>query len=150
MSGPMTTAPATKLACLWASLMSLYIYNDYFSLYLPGTVEMVSAGRFGSLGPATDMVLVVVAMLLAVPALMISLSVLLPPPASRWLNVVVGAFYTVVETWTLSRPALFYQIVVGLEILVTGFIAIYALRWRAVEGRGVGDGSGQRSSGASL
>ena len=28
-----------KLALLWASLMFLYIYNDYFSMYLPGVIE---------------------------------------------------------------------------------------------------------------
>ena len=28
-----------KLALLWAALMFLYIYNDYFSMYTPGVIE---------------------------------------------------------------------------------------------------------------
>ncbi len=31
-----------KLSLLWASLMFLYIYNDYFSLYTPGTTGFLA------------------------------------------------------------------------------------------------------------
>ena len=31
-----------KLAALWASFMFLYIYVDYFHLYMPGSIEAVS------------------------------------------------------------------------------------------------------------
>ena len=90
-----------KLALLWASLMFLYICNDYFSLYTPGKIDDIAAGRIGSLGEATEPVMVGVSMLLAVPALMIFLSVALAPPASRWLNIVLGLAYTAIEALTL-------------------------------------------------
>jgi hypothetical protein len=123
-------APAkVKLALLWTSLMFLYIYNDYFSLYLPGTVERMAEGRMGPLGEATALVLVAVSTLLAIPALMIFLSVSLPPAASRWLNILFGVVYTVIEALTLSRSALFYRTVVVLEIALTLLIVWYALRW---------------------
>jgi len=32
-----------KLAALWASFMFLYIYVDYFHLYMPGSVEDILA-----------------------------------------------------------------------------------------------------------
>ncbi|MEZ5998245.1 MAG: DUF6326 family protein [Hyphomonas sp.] len=117
------------LSLLWASLMSLYIYNDYFSLYLPGTVENMSAGRIGPLGEATDLVLICVALMLAIPALMIFLSSLLPPVISRWTNIVFGILYTLIEIMTFigSRP--FYQMVVAFEIVVTLTIIWTALRW---------------------
>ncbi|MDJ0638672.1 MAG: hypothetical protein QNJ20_07555 [Paracoccaceae bacterium] len=35
-----------RLSLLWATLMSLYVYNDFFSLYLPGEVEALSAGNW--------------------------------------------------------------------------------------------------------
>jgi hypothetical protein len=121
--------PKLTLALLWTSLMFLYIYNDYFSLYLPGTIEGMSAGRIGPLGEATELVLVAVSLLLAIPALMIFLSVSLPAPISRWLNVVMGLAYSVVEVLTFAGPALFYQIVVALEIVLTVIIVWTALRW---------------------
>lgn len=34
-----------KLAALWASLMFLYIYVDYFHLYMPGKIEDIQTGR---------------------------------------------------------------------------------------------------------
>ena len=118
-----------KLALLWASLMSLYIYNDYFSMYVPGTIKMMSQGRMGPLGPAIPMVMVAVALLLAVPAVMIFLSAALPPVWSKWSNVVLGAAYTIVEVLTFTGPQLFYKIVVAIEIAVTVLVVLYALRW---------------------
>lgn len=118
-----------KLSLLWTTLMFLYIYNDYFSLYLPGTVENMSAGRIGPLGQASELVLVGVSIVLAIPALMIFLSTSLPAMASRWLNVLLGLAYTAIEALTFSKPALFYKIVVALEIGITVLIVWYALRW---------------------
>jgi hypothetical protein len=54
----------------------------------------------GPLGPATPRVLVGVSILLAIPALMILLSVALPAGASRWLTIVFGLAYTVIEALT--------------------------------------------------
>jgi len=118
-----------KLALLWTSLMFLYIYNDYFILYLPGTITNMMAGRIGPLGPATANVLVGVSMLLAIPALMIFLSVALPPLASRWLNLLLGLAYTAIEALTLHGSVLFYQIIVVFEILITALVVWYSLRW---------------------
>src|SRR3954468_6882006 len=119
---PFRAPTSVTLALAWASLMSLYIYNDYFSMYLPGAIRDMSSGRMGPLGPATPGVLVGVSVLLAIPALMILLSVALPPAASRGLNIVFGLTYTVVEALTFLGPAIFYRMVVALEIALTLFI----------------------------
>jgi len=34
-----------KLAALWTSFMFLYIYVDYFHLYMPGSLEDMLAGK---------------------------------------------------------------------------------------------------------
>jgi hypothetical protein len=122
-----------KLALLWVSLMFLYIYNDYFSLYTPGTIADMTAGRLGPLGQASAGTLAGVSIMLAIPSLMIFLSVLLPPLISRWINVVFGLAYTAIEALTLPHSALFYRIVVVLEMALTMFIVWYALRWPRAE-----------------
>jgi len=122
-----------KLALLWVSLMFLYIYNDYFSLYTPGTIAAMTAGRLGPLGQASAGLLAGVSIMLANPSLMIFLSVSLPPLIARWLNVVFGLGYTAIELLTLPHAALFYRIVVVLEIALTVFIVWYALRWPRTE-----------------
>ena len=130
-SGPLVEAKvptSIKLSLLWASLMFLYIYNDYFSMYVHGTIENMQAGRLGPLGDITEVKLVMVATLLAVPALMIFLSVVLWRPVSRSLNVLLGLAYTCVEVLTFNGP-LFYRIAVSLEIVLTLLIVWYAWRW---------------------
>ncbi len=124
------TPTPIRLALLWAALMALYIYNDYFSLYLPGTIEEMSAGVIGPLGAANDTVLVMVALVLAIPAMMIFLSVFLPTVLSRWSNIFFGVVYTLIEglTFVGSRP--FYQMVVAFEIVVTLLVIWTAWRWR--------------------
>ena len=123
-----------KLSLLWAALIGLFIYNDYFSLFLPGFFEDVSNGIMGPLGPATDRILIIVAFMLAIPALMIALSSILPAIFSKWSNVAFGTIYTAIEVMTFigSRP--FYQMVVVFEILVTLCIVWLALRWPKEDG----------------
>lgn len=124
-----TPAPV-RLGLLWAALMGLYIYNDYFSMYSPGTIEQMSAGVIGPLGAATDTVLMIVALVLAIPAMMIFLSVFLPTVLSRWSNIIFGVVYTVIEGLTFigSRP--FYQMVVVFEMVVTLLVIWTAWRMR--------------------
>jgi hypothetical protein len=117
-----------KLALLWASLMFLYIYNDYFGLYSPGKIASIGAGRIGPF-EANEPAMVIFSVLLAIPALMIFLSAVLPPTANVWLNVLLGLVYTAVEVLTLIGSRLSYQIVVSLEIAVTLSIIWFALRW---------------------
>ena len=118
-----------KLALLWTSVVFLYIYNDYFSLYVAGTIDSMARGSFGPMGHATDALLVGLSIMLAVPSVMIFLSASLASPLSRWLNVVVGVVYTVIEVLTLFGSPLFYRIVVIFEIMLTSLVVHYALRW---------------------
>lgn len=110
-------------------MMFLYIYNDYFSLYVPGTIEGMSAGRIGPLGEATSAVMLGVAVLLTIPSLMVFLSTGLPPPFSKWLNVLFGAVYTCVNVATLFGSPLFYQFIVSVEIVLSISIVFSALTW---------------------
>ncbi len=72
-------APAkVKLAALWASTMFCYIYGDYFGLYVAGTLADMNHGSMGPLGHATPGVLTGVSLMMAVPSLMVALSLLLP------------------------------------------------------------------------
>ena len=120
---------SVRLSLLWAALMGLYIYNDFFSLYLPGEVEALAAGEMGPLGPATASVLIFTSLMMAIPASMIFLSVFLPSQVSRWSNLGLAIVYTVIQLWSLADSPPFYVIVVGLEIIVTGLILWTAWQW---------------------
>lgn len=76
-----------KLSALWTSLIALYIYGDYFELYAPGKVENLMNGT-AILDTPTKLFLA--SLLIAIPSLMIALSVFLKPKLNRILNIVFG------------------------------------------------------------
>jgi len=121
-----------KLSLLWASLMSLYIYNDYLLFFIPGQIDGMNAGSMGPFGQATDLKLLAAAAFLAVPASMIFLSSMLRSTASRWLNLIVGVLHGVPNALTLlpifSAP-LFFRFIVSIEIIIMLLIIWTAARW---------------------
>ena len=119
-----------KLSALWASVMFCYIYADYFGLYRPGKVQAILGGDFFSL-PATQPVLLGASVMLAIPSLMIFLSVVLPPVFNRWLNIATGAVYTAIILKTMWGWA-FYVFYGVVEISLTLLVVWYAWRWPKV------------------
>ncbi|MEJ5996053.1 DUF6326 family protein [Pedobacter sp. Du54] len=119
-----------KLAALWASLMSCYIYGDYFSLYVPHKIEKFIAGNTLLDSPLK---LFSAAVLLAIPAVMICLSVLLKPLLNRWLNIIFGIFYSIlmllIAITTLSVWWSFYVFLAVLEVIISSLIVWHAYNW---------------------
>ncbi len=72
-----------KLSALWTSVTLCYLYGDYFELYTPKKVEGLISGDNLLNSP---MNLFAASVLLAIPAVMVCLSVLLKPTINRWLN----------------------------------------------------------------
>jgi len=118
-----------KLAALWTSLMFCYVYGDYFGLYQPGKLQDMLDGRMGPLGPTTQAVLLGTSLLLAIPALMVAMSLLLSPALSRWSNILMGLAYTLVMAVSMPGAWLFYLFFGFIEMLLTVSIVWYAWRW---------------------
>jgi len=118
-----------KLSVLWASLMSLYIYNDFIGLWIPGMLEMISEGRMGPLGQATDLLMVGVAVVVGLPAVMVFLSSILPAKISRLLNMILGPIFCVLAVLTGIGAAPYFQLIVAAEVVVLILITWIAFRW---------------------
>lgn len=122
-----------KLSALWATLMFLYIYADIFSLYKPGQIEEVLAGRMGFL-PVTQGSLLTAAILILIPALMVFLSLALRTVVARWTNIVLGVLYTAVNIGNLvGETWVFYLVLGAVEMALTLLIVGYAWKWRNAE-----------------
>ncbi|HEX9460515.1 MAG TPA: DUF6326 family protein [Thermoanaerobaculia bacterium] len=117
-----------KLSALWASVMFCYIYADYFGLYVPGALQKMLNGRMGPLGPTTQGVLLGTSVVMAIPSLMVFLSVALKPNLNRWLNIIVGVLYTVIILITMWQWA-FYVLFGVIEVALTGLVVWYAWKW---------------------
>ncbi|MBN8480028.1 MAG: hypothetical protein J0L88_00380 [Xanthomonadales bacterium] len=118
-----------KLAALWTSLMFCFVYGDYFELYVPGKLESMLDGRMGPLGPVTEGVLVGTSILLAVPGLMIALSLLLPAALCRWTNLVLAVAYAAIMALAAQGAWNFYVLMAAIEIVLCACIVAHAWRW---------------------
>ena len=117
-----------KLSALWASLMFCYIYGDYFGLYVPGQLRGMLEGA-GPVGPVSQGSLIGTALLLAVPGLMVFLSLALAPRLCRWLNVALGLFYTAIMLLTMPGAWWFHITLGPVEVALSLLIVAYAWRW---------------------
>lgn len=119
-----------QLAAMWTSVMFCYIYGDYFELYVPGKVAGLVDGN-NLLNSPMNLFLAMV--LLLVPALMITLSVLLPASLNRVLNMVFAVMYTLlmllIAATSISAWRAFYVFLALVESAITAAIFFKALRW---------------------
>ena len=119
-----------KLAAIWTSLMFLYIYVDYFELYVPGKLQGMLEGKMAPLGPVTQGMLLGTSIMLAVPSLMIFLSVALKAAWARWLNVIFGVTYTAIELAVASGSGWTFYVSMSLvEVVLTVLIVWIAWKW---------------------
>lgn len=119
-----------KLAALWTSLTFCYLYCDYFELYVPQkTAELVSGSNI--LDSPTKLFLA--SALLAIPCLMVCLSILLKPSINRWLNIIFGIFFTVflmlIAITSITPWRYFYVFFAITECIITSLIVYYAWNW---------------------
>lgn len=119
-----------KLAALWTSVTLCYLYGDYFELYVPQKVQGLISGDNMLDSP---MKLLLAAVLLAIPAAMVFLSVLLKAGVSRWLNIVFGLFFTaimlLIAAVSLSPWKAFYVFLALVESIITIIIVWQAWHW---------------------
>ena len=118
-----------KISALWVSVMLCYIYGDYFGLYQSGKLQGMLEGKMVPLGPATQGVLLGTSVMMAIPAVMVFLSLVLKPELNRWLNIILGATYTVIILITMPGAWVFYMFLGFVEAVLTALIVWYAWNW---------------------
>ena len=109
--------------------MFCYVYGDYFGLYVAGILTDMNKGIMGPLGHATPGILIAVSIMMALPSLMIVLSLVLAAAVCRWLNVALGLIYTVIVAISLPNAQPFFVVLGVIEIALTVTIVLIALRW---------------------
>ena len=122
-----------KLAALWTSFMFLYIYVDYFALYMPNKIEDILNGRVFTFDITQGFIFTAL-FLAIIPMLMIYLSVVLKAGVSRLTNIIVATalipymlFNLAGETW----PHMILAAVVEVALLV--LIIRYASKWPTLQ-----------------
>ncbi|MBN8647393.1 MAG: hypothetical protein J0L55_05510 [Caulobacterales bacterium] len=118
-----------KLAALWASFMFLYIYVDYFHLYMPGSLQDMLAGKVFTFD-VSQTFLVISLISVSIPAIMISLSVILPANANRLTNIIIAAIYIPYSLFNLAGLAWIHMYIgAAIEVALLLLIINFALKW---------------------
>jgi len=118
-----------KLAALWTSFMFLYIYVDHFHLYMPGKIEDILAGKVFTFD-ISYVFLMVAMFFVAIPVLMIFLSVALPAKVNRWTNIIVATVYIPYMLFNLAGEAwLHMYFAAAIEVILLCLIIRYAWKW---------------------
>ena len=119
-----------KLSVLWTSVTLCYLYGDYFELYVPKKTQGLVDGTNLLDSP---MKLFAASVLLAIPALMVFLSIILKPKINRQLNIVFGIFYTaimvLIAITSITPWRTFYVFLAIVESIITSLIVFYAWKW---------------------
>ena len=137
---PVPVNVRVKLSALWAAMMFVYVYVDLFSLFRADIRADLDAGQVWSFSVGQGFLLGVTAYV-AIPSLMVFLSLVLPARVARWGNLVVASVYllTIVggaigETWT------YYLLGSALEVAALAAVIGYAWTWPRVGASPVHDG----------
>ncbi|MGH3586202.1 MAG: DUF6326 family protein [Pseudonocardia sp.] len=119
-----------KLAAAWTGIMFLYAYVDIIAFFRPGVVEDILDGKVFEFDLSQTFSTTALT-LVAIPILMVVLSMTLPARANRITNLIVAsvqipyaAFNVVGESWTY-----FYGLGVVLEVILLALILRYAWTW---------------------
>ena len=122
-----------KLATLWASLMFIYIYVDYFHLYMPGSLEDILKDKV-FVFDITQGFLLTVSVSMTIPAMMIFLSVALPAKVNRRTNIIIASVYIPYTLFNLAGVAWIHMVFTAVvEVVLLCLIIRYAWKWPRTE-----------------
>ncbi len=122
-----------RLATYWASFMFLYIYVDYFALYMPSKIDAIGKGKVFVFEITQGFLFAALASV-TIPALMIFLSVALPAKVNRWANIIVAAVYIPFSLFNLAGGAwlhMYFAAVV--EVVILCIVIRNASKWPRIE-----------------
>ncbi|MXS74483.1 hypothetical protein CSIV_16865 [Microbacterium sp. CSI-V] len=130
-----TTIPVqAKIAAAWTSFMFLYAYVDILNFFKPGVLAEILNGKVWDFEVSAPLLTVMLASV-AVPALMVVLSLALPARANRITNLVVAIVLVPYSLFNVVGESLewaaFYAISIGLEVALLAFILRVAWIWNA-------------------
>jgi hypothetical protein len=118
-----------KLAALWAATMFLFAYGDLFTMYRADKVREILGGEIAGID-VTQAFLMAASVYVAIPSVMVFLSLVLRPRVSRWTNLAAGAVYALTiiasaigEGWAYS---IFLSVV---EVALVLLIVWFAWNW---------------------
>ncbi len=122
-----------KIAALWATMMLLFAYGDIFGYFRPGLIEEIIKGTVA--GNQIDQVfLMFTSVYVAIPSLMVFLSLVLKPGINRLANIVLAVVYAAsIVLFCIGETWAYYIFMSILECAVLAMVVWFAWKWPVLE-----------------
>lgn len=122
-----------RIAAAWTSFMFLYAYVDILNSFKPGVLDSILNGKVWNFDVSAPL-LTVMLISVAVPSVMVVLSMTLPARANRITNLVVAAVLVPYTLFNVAGESLewaaFYAVSIGVEIALLLFVVRSAWKWK--------------------
>ena len=115
------------LSGLWVAVMLTYLWGDVLRI-MAGDVEpgMLMAGM-----QATQGMLLLIAMIMLIPIIMVVLTLTIPYPAIRWVNIVVAVLVVVFNLLGLPYKGAYDNLLIVVSFVFNALTVWYAWKWVA-------------------
>jgi len=118
-----------KLSASWIALMLLYAYGDIIAYFRPGFIQDVIGGEV-FVFDIDQVFLLGISAYIAIPALMVVLSLILKPQLNRWSNIVIAGIYAVtIMASVIGDDYVYYYFLSALETAIALLIVWFAWTW---------------------
>ena len=118
-----------KLVVLWLLEEAAYLAYMALGSLEPGAIEQVMAGKIDGMQITPELMLVL-AILLLVPLAMAFLSLTLKDSINRWVNIILGIVFVVLEFLALTTLSSAWAILMTLLKVVFALLIVwYAWKW---------------------
>ncbi len=114
------------LSGIWVALMLTYLWGDVLRI-MAGDVE---PGKILDMQPTQGMWLLI-AVIMLVPIVMIVLTLTLPYPAIRWVNIVVAILVVIFNLFGLPYKGAYDNFLIGVSFVFNALTVWFAWKWVA-------------------
>ena len=112
------------LAGGWVAMMLTYLLGDVLRVFAGSFTPGEISGQ-----TASEWMWVVAAAVMAIPILMVVLSLVVPYPAIRWLSIAVAIFMVLFNLVGLPYPTLVDNVLIVFSFVFNALIIWYAWTW---------------------
>ena len=113
------------LSAIWIALMLTYLLGDVLRIYSGD----ITAGKMGNVQFTQGMWLGI-AVLMLIPIIMVVLSLILPQPVNRWVNIIVASFFFLFNLVGLpTYPSAYDKFLIAVGLVFNVLTVWYAWNW---------------------
>jgi len=112
------------LAGIWTALMLTFLLGDVLRIFA-GDVKF---GEIKGVVPSQE-VWVFIAVIMLIPIWMIVLTLIVPHPAVRWLNIIVAVFWIIFNIAGLPYKGAYDNFLIAMSFVFNALTIWYAWKW---------------------